>query len=52
MVPFCYFGVREDSIVGAGDTCLETTGYVVVGGVVTFIVAGWIVGILPIAVLS
>lgn len=51
MVPFGDFGVCEDTVVGAGDARGETAGYVVVGGVVTFVIAGGVVGVLPVAVL-
>ena len=52
VVPLCDFGVCEDGIVRAGDAGFESASDAVVGGVVAFCVAGRIVFVLPIAVLS
>jgi hypothetical protein len=51
MIPFCDFGMGKDSVVTAGDAGRETTGYVMVGGVVSLSVPCRIVFVLPVAVL-
>jgi hypothetical protein len=52
VVPFCDFGVCEDGVVGTGDARWEAPGDVVVSGVIAFVIAGGVVGVLPIAVLG
>jgi hypothetical protein len=52
MIPFCDFGVGKDGVIAAGDAGRETTGYIMIGGIVSFTVSSRIVFILPVAVLS
>lgn len=52
MIPFCNLGMGKDGIMTAGNTGRETTGYAMVGGVVSLAVPSRIVFILPVAILS
>ena len=48
VVPFCYFGVREKRVMSACEPRVDAPGNVVIRRVVF---AGWVVGVLPVAVL-
>lgn len=48
VVPFGNFGVREERVVAAEETCFYAAGDVVGGWIV---LAGWVAGVLPVAVL-
>lgn len=52
MIPFCNFGMGKDGVVTAGDAGRETTGYVMVGRVVSLSVPCRIVFVLPVTILS
>jgi hypothetical protein len=52
MIPFCDFGVGKDRVLAAGDAGRETTGYIMIGGIVSFTVSSRIVFTFPVAVLS